>query len=49
MQNVRAVTGYKFEEVVGRSWPEVFLPEEFRHEGLSEFRGVGSHASTRSV
>ncbi len=32
-----AVTGYKFEEVVGRSWPEIFLPEEFRHEGLKEF------------
>ncbi|MBK7091752.1 MAG: PAS domain S-box protein [bacterium] len=31
------VTGYKFDEVVGKSWPEVFLPEEFRHAGLMEF------------
>ncbi len=32
-----AVTGYKFEEVVGKSWPEVFLPKELQHEGLQEF------------
>lgn len=31
------VTGYKFDEVAGKSWPEVFLPEEMRHEGLKNF------------
>ncbi len=33
------VTGYKREEVIGMNWPETFLPEEYRHEGLKDFAG----------
>lgn len=31
------VTGYTFEEVRGKSWPETFLPAEKRHAGLNDF------------
>jgi PAS domain S-box-containing protein len=31
------VTGYKREEVLGKSWPEIFLPESYRHSGLTDF------------
>jgi PAS domain S-box-containing protein len=31
------LTGYSREEVLGRSWPELFLPPEVRHEGLKDF------------
>ncbi len=31
------VTGYAREEVIGDNWPEVFLPEEARHDGLKNF------------
>ncbi len=43
-----AITGYKFEEVVGKSWPELFLPKEMRHEGLNDFESwVRSHPNDR--
>jgi len=31
------VTGYKREEVLGKSWPDIFLPARYRHEGLTDF------------
>lgn len=31
------VTGYGREEVIGKSWPEIFLPKEYHHEGLKNF------------
>jgi PAS domain S-box-containing protein len=31
------VTGYTREEVVGRSWPDLFLSKEDRHSGLEDF------------
>ncbi|MBD3218107.1 MAG: PAS domain S-box protein, partial [candidate division Zixibacteria bacterium] len=31
------VTGYKREEVLGKTWPDLFLPDEFHHDGLSDF------------
>lgn len=31
------VTGYKKEEVLGRRWPDLFLPAEKRHNGLKSF------------
>ncbi|MBD3331992.1 PAS domain S-box protein, partial [candidate division GN15 bacterium] len=31
------VTGFKRDEVMGKRWPEVFLPSEAQHEGLDDF------------
>jgi PAS domain S-box-containing protein len=31
------VTGYKREEVLGQSWPDLFLPAGYQHDGLSDF------------
>lgn len=31
------ITGYSREEVIGRRWPDIFLPDEERHEGLDDF------------
>ncbi len=31
------VTGYSREEVLGKNWPNLFLPEESRHKGLINF------------
>jgi PAS domain S-box-containing protein len=43
------VTGYKRDEVMGKSWPELFLPAEFRHEGLKDFASwVKAHPADRS-
>jgi PAS domain S-box-containing protein len=43
-----SVTGYKFAEVAGKSWPETFLPVELRHEGLKDFAGwVRDHPNDR--
>lgn len=38
------VTGYKRDEVLGKNWPEIFLPEYYRHEGLNDFKAwVSNH------
>jgi PAS domain S-box-containing protein len=31
------VTGYTREEVIGKSWPEIFLPEDHHHHRLKDF------------
>ncbi len=31
------VTGYKREEVLGQSWPDLFLPAGYQHDGLTDF------------
>ncbi|SYZ72828.1 putative Histidine kinase [Candidatus Zixiibacteriota bacterium] len=31
------VTGYKRDEVIGRNWPDLFLPKEKSHPGLVDF------------
>ncbi len=31
------VTGYRRDEVIGRRWPEVFLPDDAVHNGLEDF------------
>jgi len=31
------VTGYKREEVIGKSWPAIFLPEDHHHHRLKDF------------
>jgi PAS domain S-box-containing protein len=31
------MTGYRREEVIGKSWPDIFLPPEARHDGLKDF------------
>ncbi|MBD3169465.1 MAG: PAS domain S-box protein [candidate division Zixibacteria bacterium] len=31
------VTGYSRDEVIGKSWPDLFLPEESWHSGLQDF------------
>ncbi len=31
------LTGYSRDEVLGRRWPELFLPPEARHDGLTDF------------
>jgi PAS domain S-box-containing protein len=31
------VTGYRREDVLGRSWPEIFLPEGHHHHSLKDF------------
>jgi PAS domain S-box-containing protein len=31
------VTGYRSEEVIGRRWPDIFMPERYRHYGLEDF------------
>ena len=42
------VTGYTREEVIGKSWPELFLPEEEWHEGLENFgQWVKQHPSDK--
>lgn len=37
------VTGYKAEEVLGKRWPDIFIPERFKHDGLDDF-GAWVHA-----
>ncbi|MBD3382540.1 MAG: PAS domain S-box protein [candidate division Zixibacteria bacterium] len=38
------ITGYQREEVLGKCWPELFLPEHIKHEGLKRFaRWVKDH------
>jgi PAS domain S-box-containing protein len=34
---IEKVTGYSREEVVGKRWPDIFLPENVRHDGLKNF------------
>ena len=42
------VTGYKSEEVIGKRWPETFLPKEHRHPGMDDFSGwVSEHPFDR--
>jgi len=42
------VTGYRREEVLGRSWHELFLPERFHHPGLVRFgQWVRDHPADR--
>ena len=36
-QECERVTGYRREEVLGKSWPELFLPPEHRHPQLKSF------------
>ncbi|MCX6831752.1 MAG: PAS domain S-box protein, partial [candidate division Zixibacteria bacterium] len=31
------VTGYCSEEVIGKRWPDIFMPERYRHYGLEDF------------
>jgi PAS domain S-box-containing protein len=31
------VTGYSSEEVIGKRWPDIFMPERYRHDGLDDF------------
>jgi PAS domain S-box-containing protein len=31
------VTGYSSEEVIGKRWPDIFMPERYRHYGLEDF------------
>ncbi len=31
------ITGYTREEVLGKKWPDLFLPKEYRHDGLKNF------------
>ncbi|MEW6051561.1 MAG: PAS domain S-box protein [Candidatus Zixiibacteriota bacterium] len=42
------VTGYSAVEVLGKRWPEMFLPPEAVHEGLSDFKSwVARHPKDR--
>jgi PAS domain S-box-containing protein len=31
------VTGYSSEEVIGKRWPDIFIPQRYRHDGLDDF------------
>jgi len=31
------VTGYSSEEVLGKRWPDIFMPGRYRHDGLEDF------------
>jgi PAS domain S-box-containing protein len=42
------VTGYRADEVLGKRWPDIFMPERFRHSGLDDFgTWVIQHPSDR--
>ena len=41
-QECELVTGYRREEVLGKRWPELFLPPDERHAKLKSFTAIGS-------
>ncbi|MDH4157123.1 MAG: PAS domain S-box protein, partial [candidate division Zixibacteria bacterium] len=42
------ITGYHRSEVIGRPWPDIFLPEDHRHHALDSFsEWVRAHPSDR--
>jgi PAS domain S-box-containing protein len=42
------VTGYRSAEVIGKRWPDIFMPERYRHYGLEDFgTWVNQHPADR--